>query len=107
MANEPSNDNYGGPMGGGISGPGTTAGRGGVEAGQVGAPQPAAPDGAGNPVSGSPASSAGAISAGTQGVVGLKGLSLSKRNQGSVVTSDSGNVHLDSGTQMILRTEGK
>ncbi len=107
VANEPSNDNYGGPMGGGISGPGTTAGRGGVEAGQVGAPQPAAPDGAGNPVSGSPASSAGAISAGTQGVVGLKGLSLSKGNQGSVVTSDSGNVHLDSGTQMILRTEGK
>ncbi len=41
----------------------------------------------------------------SQGVVGLRGLSLSPSNQGSLVGSDSHNVHLDSGTQLILRTE--
>jgi hypothetical protein len=40
-------------------------------------------------------------------VIGMKGLSLSKGDQGTLITSDSGNVHLDSGTQMILRVEGK
>lgn len=41
----------------------------------------------------------------THGVVGLKGLSLSSSDQGSLITSSSGNVHLDGGTQLILRTE--
>jgi hypothetical protein len=49
----------------------------------------------------------GAISANTQGVIGLKGLALSKGSEGTVITADSGNVHLDGGTQMILRVEGK
>jgi hypothetical protein len=48
----------------------------------------------------------------SQGVVGLHGLSLSNQNspsqtatpaQVSVISSNSGNVHLDSGTEMILR----
>ena len=43
----------------------------------------------------------------TSGVVGLKGLSLAtdaaNTTQGSVITSTGKNVHLDSGTQMMLR----
>ena len=49
----------------------------------------------------------GALTSTSQGVVGLHGLSLStdasNSTQGSVITSNSGNVHLDSGTEMILR----
>ena len=41
----------------------------------------------------------------SQGVVGLKGLSLSASDQGSLVSSGSKNVHLDGGTQLVLRTE--
>ena len=44
----------------------------------------------------------GGLSASTHGVVGLSGLSLSSSAQGSVVSSTSQNVHLDSGTQMLL-----
>jgi hypothetical protein len=40
----------------------------------------------------------------SRGVVGMKGLSLNSSDQGSVVSSNS-NVHLDGGTQLILRTE--
>jgi hypothetical protein len=35
-------------------------------------------------------------------VVGLSGLSLTSSAQGSVFSSTSQNVHLDSGTQMLL-----
>jgi len=56
--------------------------------------------GAGGAVSGS-------LSSTSHGVVGLQGLSLSSDTstaaQGSVVSSSSGNVHLDSGTEMVLR----
>jgi hypothetical protein len=49
----------------------------------------------------------GSLSSTSQGVVGLQGLSLSADTstaaQGSVVSSTSGNVHLDSGTEMVLR----
>jgi hypothetical protein len=41
----------------------------------------------------------------SHGVMGLRGLSLSPSNQGSLVDSNGHNVHLDSGTQLILRTE--
>jgi len=52
----------------------------------------------------------GARSAGlapiSQGVVGLRGLRLSSHtsasSQGSVTSSSTGNVHLDSGTEVIL-----
>lgn len=40
----------------------------------------------------------------SRGVVGLKGLSLNSSDQGSVFSSNS-NIHLDGGTQLILRTE--
>jgi hypothetical protein len=55
---------------------------------------------AGGPVSGS-------LSATSQGVVGLPGMSLATQTStsanASVISSQGGNVHLDSGTEMILR----
>ena len=54
---------------------------------------------------------AGQLTSASHGVVGLNGLSLDSANsalaQGSVITSKAGNVHLDSGTQMILQVVGK
>jgi hypothetical protein len=44
----------------------------------------------------------GGLSSSTHGVVGLSGLSLSSSAQGSVLSSTTQNVHLDSGTQMLL-----
>lgn len=41
----------------------------------------------------------------SQGVVGMKGISLSASEKASIVSSDTENVHLDSGTQLILRTQ--
>ena len=41
----------------------------------------------------------------SQGVVGMKGISLNSTGQGSVVSSANENVHLDNGTQLILRTQ--
>lgn len=41
----------------------------------------------------------------SKGVVGMKGLSLDTSGQAPVIRSESGNVHLDGGTQMILRTQ--
>jgi hypothetical protein len=49
-------------------------------------------------------SAAPALDPQSHGVVGMKGLSLSTSDQGSVVSSTN-NIHLDSGTQLILRTE--
>ena len=48
----------------------------------------------------------GGLSAASQGVVGLRGLSLSTQgevSQGSVISSDHHNVHLEHGTQFVLR----
>ncbi len=109
LANEPANNGYGGSLGAGAgSGPGSAAGRGGVGGEQVGVQQPTVPDASGNPGVGNAPPGGTAISANTQGVIGLKGLAISKGSEGStVITADSGNVHLDGGTQMILRVEGK
>jgi len=110
LANEPSNNGYGGSVGAGAgSGPGSAAGRGGVGGEQVGVQQPTVPDASGNPgVGNAPSSGGAALSANTQGVIGLKGLAISKGSEGAtVITADSGNVHLDGGTQMILRIEEK
>jgi len=38
-----------------------------------------------------------------QGVVGMKGIALSNTAQGSAISSTSENVHLSSGTQLVLR----
>jgi hypothetical protein len=49
----------------------------------------------------------GSLSASSQGVIGLPGLSLSTQTStsanASVISSQGNNVHLDSGTEMILR----
>jgi hypothetical protein len=49
----------------------------------------------------------GVLSSTSSGVIGLKGLSLASNaansTQGSVITSPGKSVHLDSGTQMVLR----
>ena len=42
---------------------------------------------------------------GSKGVVGMKGFSLNTSGQVSVVSSITENVHLDSGTQLILRVQ--
>ncbi len=41
----------------------------------------------------------------SKGVVGMKGLSLDTSGPAAVLSSNSGNVHLDSGTQLILRVQ--
>ncbi len=41
----------------------------------------------------------------SQGVVGMKGLSLNGSAPVSAISSDSSNVHLDGGTQLILRVQ--
>jgi hypothetical protein len=47
----------------------------------------------------------GVLSLGSQGVVGIKDISLSDSAQGSVLSSSKRNVHLEGGTQIILRTQ--
>jgi hypothetical protein len=53
---------------------------------------------------------AGQLTSNSQGVFGLQGLNLnsaaSNTTQGSLITSTSKNVHLDSGTQLLLVTQG-
>ena len=50
-------------------------------------------------------SSGGSLNPSSQGVVGLRGLSLSNSGQSSVISSSNENVHLESGTQLILRIQ--
>ncbi len=45
------------------------------------------------------------LSPASQGVVGMRGLSLKTSGQASVLSSNTDNVHLDSGTQLILRVQ--
>ncbi len=53
----------------------------------------------------------GMLTSNSQGVFGLEGLSLdstaSSATQGSMIVSSTRNVHLDSGTQMVLRAAGQ
>ncbi len=54
---------------------------------------------------------AGQLTSNSQGVFGLNGLNLnaagSNSTQGSLITSTSRNVHLDSGTRMLLAAQGQ
>jgi hypothetical protein len=54
---------------------------------------------------------AGQLTSNSQGVFGLEGLNLSaaasNSTQGSLITSTSKNVHLDSGTQFLLVSQGQ
>jgi hypothetical protein len=55
--------------------------------------------------------SAGRLESNSSGVFGMEGLSLnsatSSATQGSMIVSSTKNVHLDSGTQLLLRTTGQ
>jgi len=54
---------------------------------------------------------AGQLTSNSQGVFGLEGLNLnagaSNSTQGSLITSTSKNVHLDSGTQLLLVSQAQ
>jgi hypothetical protein len=54
---------------------------------------------------------AGQLTSNSQGVFGLEGLNLnsaaSNSTQGSLITSTSKNVHLDSGTQLLLMSQAQ
>lgn len=70
--------------------------------GPIGSSGEAMPSG----VAGQPSDSAGSsLNSSSQGVVGLRGLSLGSSGQASVVSSSNENVYLESGTQLILRVQ--
>ncbi len=56
-------------------------------------------------------SAVGQLTSSSSGVIGLRGLSLNSEaasaTQGSLIVSSSRNVHLDSGTRMLLRAQGQ
>ena len=52
-----------------------------------------------------PSSSVSPLGPTSKGVIGMKGLSLNTSGPASVVSSNTENVHLDSGTQLILRVQ--
>jgi len=53
--------------------------------------------------SGGPDSTLASLGPTSQGVVGMKGVALSNTAHGSTISSTSGNLHLSSGTQLVLR----
>jgi len=72
------------------------------------APPPSEPPQVSNPDAGLAMpgeSDGGALTANSQGIIGLPGLSVSVSPQVSIIRSVKGNVHLDSGTQLVLRTQ--
>ncbi len=96
----------GGLVGGSTRALGTTGGSLVNTAGSVSGGARGAVNGAGSGLNAS-----GQLLSSSRGVVGLKGVSLDSATataaQGSLITSSSGNLHLDSGTQMILQTNAR
>ena len=93
------------PLGG--AGGSTAGGMGGSRTGGS-SPTPSSSPTSGMPTNSgnAPSSSVtGALGASSQGVIGLKDLSLSATPQASVVSSSTKNVHLDGGTQLMLRVQ--
>ena len=92
----------GGVAGGAVSTVGSTAGAATHTAGSVGGDVGATAGAATRGLS-----TQGSLTAASTGVVGLQGLALASSTaanaQGSLITSPSQNVRLDSGTQMLLR----
>ena len=86
----------------------TAANAGGVAGGAVGSTLNAA--GAARGAVGG-LNTAGQLTSNSQGVFGLEGLNLNgaaaNSTQGSLITSSSKNVHLDSGTQLLLVTQAQ
>jgi hypothetical protein len=106
-----------GAGGGGGLGLGSTLGAAGAATGSLNGVTSQAGAGVGSTVNGavaargaSPGLGVGsALTSSSSGAIGLRGLSLnaagSNRTQGSVISSSSSNVHLDSGTQLMLRVQ--
>jgi len=97
-----------GPIGGGASPGGSTGGgMGGSRTGSSPAPSSYPSSGMPGRADGTAprGSSTGTLNASSQGVVGIRDLSLSSTAQASVLTSSTKNVHLDGGTQLILRVQ--
>jgi hypothetical protein len=86
----------------------TAANAGGVASGAVGSTVDAA--GAARGAVGG-LNAAGQLTSSSQGVFGLEGLNLNaaaaNSTQGSLITSSSKNVHLDSGTQLLLMSQAQ
>ena len=73
-----------------------------IAGGPIGSAGASLPGGGSGQSSGS---SGGALNPNSQGVVGLRGLSLSTSGQASVINANNENIHLESGTQLILRIQ--
>ena len=109
--NEPMNENPG------MAAPGNSPGNMGAggmgrPAGAPGATPPGYPQGTTAPSAGG--SSSGGVAAlppNSHGVIGIEGLTLNSgegnAKQGTLITSANRNVHLDNGTQLILRATGE
>jgi len=106
LSNNGAADNGAMPGGSGPSG-GGGGGMGGYSPSRTSAPAGSYPSGstAGADPSSSNASTLAPLGPTSQGAVGMKGISLKPSDQGTVISSEKDNVHLDSGTQLILRTQ--
>jgi hypothetical protein len=100
----PSGGMPGGGMGGAVGAVGSTVGTATSTAGKTAGSVGGAVNGTVN------GAAVGTLSTASRGVVGLQGLNLnsaaSNSTQGSVISSPSHNVKLDSGTQMVLQVNG-
>ena len=90
----------------GNSSPGSGGGSGGMGSGPAYPPvsDPGAPGGGGDSAASNGATST-PLSPTSRGVVGIKGLSMDAPGPVAVLSSNTGNVHLDGGTQLILRVQ--
>ena len=84
--------------------PGTYGGSAGMGS-SPGHPGAADPGAAGTDTGAEGAPPVGAISVQNTGVVGMKGFELNVNDQGSVVSSKTENVKLESGTQLIVKSK--
>jgi hypothetical protein len=73
-----------------------------VAGGPIGSAGASLPSGGSGQSSGG---SGGSLNPNSQGVVGMRGLSLSTSRQASVINASNENIHLESGTQLILRIQ--
>src|SRR5215469_6500201 len=101
---------YGGSVSGGGGYPGQSPSGQGPGSIPGNAPSGAPPESPEPPAAGGPQNSSGspaAISVQSQGVIGMKGYSLSSNDDRSLISSTTENVKLEGGTQLILRAKQK
>jgi hypothetical protein len=97
----------GGVLGGATNTAGSTAGTVGNTAGNVGGAAGGTANSTVNGVGRTAGGTTGELAANSQGVIGLQGLTLNSQagssTGGSVITSNTKNVKLDNGTQLVLQ----